>query len=166
SSATTTRQQLLRPYPQFGNILARHVLEGKSRYNAAVFEWSKRMAHGLGGSVSYTYSVLKDNQVMEGNFYSAGGFNPLNNYNYVQGSPYYNPDADYAYSINDVPHRVIIAPIFELPFGHGHALAQSGVADAVLGGWILSTAINLQSGFPLEVQQGDNTGTFSAVQRP
>jgi hypothetical protein len=166
NSATISRAQLLRPYPQFGNILARHVLEGKSRYNAAVIEWSKRMTHGLGGRVSYTYSVLKDNQVMEGNFYSAGGFNPLNNYNYILGSVYYNPDADYTYSINDVPHRVIIAPIFELPFGRGHALAQSGVADAVLGGWILSTAINLQSGFPLEVQQSDNTGTFSAVQRP
>src|SRR5438552_3493817 len=128
SAATTTRQQLLRPYPQFGNILARHVLEGKSRYNAAIVEWSKRMSHGLGGSISYTYSVLKDNQIAEGNFYSAGGFNPLNNYNYISSAPActttnfaacYNPDADYAYSILDVPHRVIIAPIMELPFGRG-----------------------------------------------
>ena len=47
-----------------------HVLEGKNRYNAAVIEWSKRMTHGWGGRVSYTYSVLKDNQIGEGNFYS------------------------------------------------------------------------------------------------
>ena len=32
--------------------------------------------------------------------------------------------------------------------------------------WIVSAAINLQAGFPLEVQQSDNTGTFSGVQRP
>jgi hypothetical protein len=167
TATTLSRAQLLRPFPQYGDILARHVLEGKSRYNAAVFEWSKRVSHGIGGRVSYTYSVLKDNQIMEGNFYSAGGFNPLNSYNYIPGSAYYNPDADYTYSINDVPHRVIIAPIVELPFGQGRKYAnQGGVADWVLGGWVISTAINLQSGFPLSVQQSDNTGTFSSVQRP
>src|SRR5207245_1194942 len=92
SSATLSRAQLLRPYPQFGNILARHVLEGKSRYNAGVVEWTKRVTNGFGGRISYTYSLLKDNQMGEGNFYSAGGLAPLNNYNYIPGSPYYNPD--------------------------------------------------------------------------
>ena len=167
SAATLSRAQLLRPYPQFGNILARHVLEGKSRYNAAVVEWSKRPTHGWGGRVSYTYSQLKDNQIGEGNFYSAGGFNPLNNYNYIPGSNYYNPDVDYAYSLLDVPNRVIIAPVVELPFGKGKKFgANSGLAEWIAGGWQLSAAINLQQGFPLSVQQSDNTGTFSGVQRP
>jgi hypothetical protein len=167
NAATLPRAQLLRPFPQFGNILARHVLEGKTRYNAAVFEWSKRVTHGWGGRVSYTYSVLKDNQIGETNFYSAGGFNPLNNYNYIPGSPYYNPDADYTYSLLDVPHRVIIAPIVELPFGRGKKWgSNSSLAEWVAGGWQLAAGINLQSGFPLSVQQSDNTGTFSSVQRP
>ena len=167
TQATLTRAQLLRPYPQFGNILARHVLEGKSRYNAGVIEWQKRVTHGWGGRLSYTYSVLKDNLVGEGNFYSASSFNPINNYNYIAGSTYYNPNADYAYSILDVPHRVIIAPIVELPFGKGKMVGSSSKAvDWILGGWTVSAAINLQSGFPLEVQQSDNTGTFSNVQRP
>ena len=87
SQATLTRAQLLRPYPQFHNVNARHVLEGKSRYNAAVIEWSKRTTRGWGGRVSYTYSVLKDNQVGEDNFYSPIGPGlPLNNYNYIPGS--------------------------------------------------------------------------------
>jgi hypothetical protein len=169
TAATLTRAQLLRPYPQFQDILARHVLEGKSRYNAAVVEWSKRLTHGWGGRVSYTYSVLKDNLVGEGNFYSAGGLNPLNNYNYIPGSTYYNPDADYTYSLLDVPHRVIIAPIAELPFGKGKKWgSNSSAAEWIAGGWMLSAAINLQSGFPLSVQQSDNTGTFAggSVQRP
>jgi hypothetical protein len=168
SSATLSRAQLLRPFPQFGNINARHVLEGKNLYNAGVVEWSKRVTHGIGGRVSYTYSVLKDNQIGEDNFYSpvAGGL-PLNNYNYIPGSPYYNPDADYTYSLLDVPHRVIIAPIVELPFGRGKKWgADSSAAEWIAGGWTLSAAINLQSGFPLNVQQSDNTGTFSGMQRP
>jgi hypothetical protein len=109
SSATTTRGQLLRPYPQFVDINARHVLEGKSRYSAAVIEWSKRMSHNIGGRVSYTYSVLKDNQMGEGNTYVAGGNNPINNYNYISSMPgctttnfaaCYNPDADYTNSLS------------------------------------------------------------------
>jgi hypothetical protein len=177
SQTTLTRAQLLRPYPEFGNVLARHVLEGKSRYNAVVFEWAKRVTHGWGGRISYTYSVLKDNQIGQANFYSGGsGFNPLNNYNYMPNMPActttnnaacYNPDAEYAYSVLDVPHRVIIAPVVELPFGRGKKWGgKSSAAEWIAGGWTLSAAINLQSGFPLEVQQGDNTGTFSGVQRP
>ena len=168
SQATLTRAQLLRPYPQFQNVNARHVLEGKSSYNAAVIEWSKRTTRGWGGRVSYTYSVLKDNLIGEDNFYSpiSPGL-PLNNYNYIPGSAYYNPDADYGYSLLDVPHRVIIAPVVELPFGKGKRWgANSSAAEWILGGWTLSAAVNLQSGFPLNVQQTDNTGTFSGVQRP
>ena len=167
---------MLRPYPQFGNILARRVTEGKNRYNAGVLEWTKRLTHGIGGRISYTYSQLKDNQIGEGNFYTSGGANPLNNYNYIASMPActtttaaacYNPDAEYGYGLLDVPHRVIIAPIVELPFGHGKRWgSDNGVVDAIAGGWTLSAVVNLQSGFPIGVVQSDNTGTFGNVQRP
>jgi hypothetical protein len=169
TAATLSRAQLLRPYPQFGNILARRVTEGKARYNAGVIEWSKRMSHGWGGRVSYTYSLLKDNQIGEGNFYgpqTASGTGTLNAFYYVPGSAYYNPDADFTYSVNDVKHRVIIAPMVELPFGRGKKWGSGTLADVILGGWTLSAALNLQSGFPLFVVQSDNTGTFGGTQRP
>jgi hypothetical protein len=41
----------------------------------------------------------------------------------------------------------------ELPFGTGKRWATSRVADLLIGGWIITSAINLQSGFPLNVQQ-------------
>jgi len=119
--------------------------------------------------VSYTYSVLKDNQIGEGNFYgpqTASGTGTLNAFYYVPGSAYYNPDADFTYSVNDVPHRVIVAPIIELPFGQGRKWATSGWADWLAGGWTISAALNFQSGFPLFVVQSDNTGTFGGTQRP
>jgi trimeric autotransporter adhesin len=170
NSATLSRAQLLRPYPQFGNILSRLVLEGKSSYNAAIVEWTRRANRGWGGRVSYTYSVLKDNLIGEGNFYgpyTTTGPGTLNAHQYIAGSPYYNPDADYGYSLVDVPHRVIIAPVAELPFGQGKKWANNGgVAEWIAGGWTVSAAINLQSGFPLAVVQSDNTGTFGGVQRP
>ncbi len=177
TQATLTRAQLLRPYPQFGNVSAGHVTEGKNKYDAAVIEWSKRMSHGIGGRVSYTYSVLKDNQFGETNFYSGGGTtNPLNNYNYISSMPActtsnftacYNPDADYGTSLLDVPHRMIFAPMFVLPVGRGKKYgANSSATEWILGGWTIVAAINVQSGFPLAVVQADNVGLLGGSQRP
>ena len=179
SNPTISRAQLLRPYPQFLNINARQVTEGLSRYNAAVIEWTKRLTRGWGGRASYTYSALMDNQVGETNFYSyvSGGL-PLNNYNYIAsmprcapgasfGSACYDARAEYGRGMLDVPHRLILAPIFELPFGQNRKWANSSkAADWVIGGWSISAIANLQSGFPINVQQADNTGLLGGAQRP
>ena len=128
TQATLTRAQLLRPYPQFLNVSARQVSEGITRYNAGVVELIRRTggSNWYGGRVSYTYSVLKDNQFGEGNFFSnAGSGLPLNSYSYIEGSPYYNPRADYAYGILDVPHRLVLAPVVEVPFGEGRSWSSS-----------------------------------------
>ncbi len=118
--------------------------EGYNRYNAGVFEFTRRLTNGFGGRFNYTYSVLKDNQIGETNFYST--VSPalaVNNYNYIASAPAcadgqefttacYDPSAEYGYGIVDVPHRLNIAPIFELPFGTGKQWAQGRVADAIL----------------------------------
>ena len=164
--ATLSRARLLRPFPQYNQVNAYQVTEGYSRYNAAVFEWTKRVTNGWGGRISYTYSILKDNQFGEGNFYTAvSPALPINNYNYIASASAcqsaqqfttacYDPTSEYGYGVLDVPHRVIIAPIVELPFGHGKRWAStSRAADLIIGGWTLSTAVNLQAGFPINVQQ-------------
>jgi hypothetical protein len=170
---------LLLPYPQFNQVSDRQVTEGISRFNAGIVEWSKRVTHGWGGRVSYTYSILKDNQFGETNFYSRDSGLPLNNYNYISSAPAcagnnlaacYNPLAEYGYSMLDVPHRLIVAPTFELPFGKGKKWgSQSQMADLLAGGWQVSAIWNFQSGFPINLQQGDNlSGTMlgSYAQRP
>src|SRR4029453_1686882 len=88
NNATTTRGQLLRPFPQFLDISMFQTSEGVNRYNAGVVELSKRVTHGWGGRFSYTYSVLKDNQVGETNFYTNPGTGGvINNYNYDASLP-------------------------------------------------------------------------------
>ena len=62
---------LLLPHPQYGQINARQVTEGYNRYNAGVIEFTRRLTNGFGGRFNYTYSVLKDNQFGETNFYSS-----------------------------------------------------------------------------------------------
>ncbi len=165
--ATLPRSTLLKPFPQFTNVYARQVTEGMNQYNAGIVEWTRRLSHGWGGRVSYTYSVLKDNQIGETNFYSNVGTNPLNNYNYNPSAPActagqqyttacYDPKADWGYGILDVPHRIIIAPMVELPFGKGKKYASnSGLADAIIGGWSIASITTWQAGFPINVQQSN-----------
>jgi Carboxypeptidase regulatory-like domain len=40
---------------------------------------------------------------------------------------------------------------YELPFGHGHRLFNSGVGDAVVGGWKISGIVSIVSGIPFTV---------------
>ena len=181
--ATLSRARLLLPFPQYRQVNARQVTEGYSRYNAGVVELTRRMRGGWGGRFSYTYSVLKDNYVGEANFYTAVSPGlPVNNYNYLSSLPAcgagqqfttacYDPSAEYANSVLDVPHRVILAPIVELPFGTGRRWANSSkLADLLIGGWTVSSVINLQSGFPLNVQQAADSrlsvGGTTTANRP
>jgi hypothetical protein len=165
---TLTRARLLTPFPQFVQVQDRQITEGRNQYNAGVIEFTKRPSHGWGGRFSYTYSVLKDNQFAETNFYSAVQSSlPMNNYNYVSSGPAcaagqqfttacYDPNSEWGYGILDVPHRVIIAPLFELPFGKGRKYASnSGVADAIIGGWTIASITTWQAGFPINVGQSN-----------
>jgi len=54
SSATLSRAQLLRPFPQFLNINDRQVSEGVNRYNAFVAEWSKRPSRAASAAAPAT----------------------------------------------------------------------------------------------------------------
>jgi hypothetical protein len=168
SAATVPRYRLLLPYPQFNQVSDRQVTEGISRFNAGIIEWSKRPTNGWGGRVSYTYSRLMDNQFGETNFYSRDSGLPLNNYNFISSAPActgnnnaacYNPMAEYGYSLLDVPHRLIVAPMFELPFGRNKRWGnKSQLADMLAGGWQASLIWNFQSGFPINLTQSDNLG--------
>jgi hypothetical protein len=53
---------------------------------------------------------------------------------------------------------------YELPFGRGHTMLNSGVGDAVLGGWKISGIISVLSGLPFTVTA--NSGTLNTPGTP
>ena len=159
---TIARGQLLRPYPQFLDVNAFFVSQGRIRYNAAVLQIERRMGRGFGGRVAYTYANRKDNLFGIDNYYArqAGTLQALN---------YYDLDAEYATSIQDTPHRVNLVGMFNLPFGRGrHWLSgASRLTDAIVGGWQITVIGMYQSGFPTPIMQNNNnSGTFGGGQRP
>ncbi len=159
NGATISRAQSLRPFPQFGNILMRQNTGGKNQYHAAIMKLEKRMSNGWGGRINYTFSTLKDNQFGETNSYQSTNGNMQNAYDLA---------AEYTTSLLDVPHKIVISPIIELPFGEGKKWAQSGIGAAILGDWTVSSIIAFESGFPYSVQNNDNqlSAYGFQVQRP
>lgn len=74
----------------------------------------------------------------------------------------FNYPAYYAYNKGnagfDQTNNLQVWGIYNLPFGHGHALANSGIANAILGGWQLNGQFSHGSGFPFTVS---STGSVS-----
>jgi hypothetical protein len=159
---TITRGQLLRPYPQFGDLLAAQVSGGKAQYHSVVVRLERPMVSGWGGRINYTWSSNKNNIFGERNQFSndsGSRARPLNSY---------DVDAEYAHSITEQPHRLNFALTGELPFGKNKKhLSEPGLARVLFGGWSITGVGYFQSGFPVTVIQSPNTtGLFSRVQRP
>jgi hypothetical protein len=162
SRETIPRGQLLRPFPQFGDVLMHESTDGSKRqYNALSLQLEKRLSgsqNWWGGRFSYTWSNSKDNQWGESNTYAWRTNLPQNNYDL---------QAEYATSIYNSPHRIILAPIVRLP---GPKDTRS-VAYALAGGWNASAVVELVSGSPLNAVLSSgasdaNLGLFGGRQRP
>ncbi len=158
NSPTVTRAQLLRPFPQFGNILMRQNTGGRNQYHAAIVKLEKRVSGGWGGRINYTWSRLEDNQFGETNAFSRNNANAQNAFDL---------DAEYALGLLDVPHKLVLSPIVELPFGEGKRWASSGLAAALLGDWTITSIISFESGFPIALNSNSNglSNAFNRVQR-
>jgi hypothetical protein len=129
NNSTIARQQLLRPYPQFLDIRT-STNDGKSWYHSGQFSLRKRFSQGYTLGVSYTYS------------------------NWKQATEYLNAgDTDPTKMISDldVPHRLSLSAIVELPFGKGRRFGSdaSGFVNGLIGGWQIDAVYTYQSGFPI-----------------
>ncbi len=156
-----SRGQLLRPFPEFGDVYMHQKTAGSKRqYNALDLLLDKRVGgrQGWGGRFSYTYSQTKDNQFGESSNYGNRTSTPQNNYDL---------DAEYGLSNFDSPHRIVLAPIVQLP-----SPANTGSAlHWLAGGWQISAVVELVSGPPLNAVMSSGTsdanlGLFGGRQRP
>ncbi len=129
ASANTTRGQLLRPFPEFGDILTTNN-NGKSWYHSGQFSLQKRFSKSYTVQASYTWSK------------------------WLQATEYLNaadPTPIKLISDQDSTHRFSFSTMYSLPFGKGERFASnpSWFVNALLGGWQLGGTYQAQSGFPI-----------------
>jgi Carboxypeptidase regulatory-like domain/TonB dependent receptor len=117
------RERLLRPYPQFDSVNTT-TNEGESWYNALQVTLQRRFSGGYTIASSYTYSKFEE---------------AIDFLNAADPAPWRG------ISTADVPHRLTVNGIWELPFGR----TSTGVTGALLGGWQLSGIYSYQTGFPI-----------------
>jgi hypothetical protein len=149
--------QLLRPFPQYGNITTSCCLEnlGQSTYNALEAKLERRFHNGLNLLASYTYSkTITD---ADSSFSTETGFNS----NVFGAQNPFNLKGEKAVSYQDIPHTFVLSYLYELPVGPGKKYLTHGVASKVLGGWQVSGIQRYQAGSPTVINEFATANPFS-----
>lgn len=139
SLATVQRGQLLRPYPQYGAINLVNPSIGNSNYHSMQARVEKRFSKGytLLGAYTWSKNITDFSNAAVGS--TTGVMDP------------YNLRLERSLDAQDVPHRLVLSGVYELPFGRGRWLGSHwnrGV-DMLFGGWQLNGIASFQKGEPL-----------------
>jgi hypothetical protein len=145
AAATIPRSQTLLPYPQFTNLPAYQggvvnpfAFTGNSIYHAFTLKIEKRFSRGFSVLAAYSKTKLIDagdnlTQVRPG----AVTGTTVQDWN--------NLAAERSKSLYDVPQRLVITALWELPFGR----TGNPIYRAIAGGWQWNGVATIQSGLPI-----------------
>ena len=131
------------PYPDFGYGSSYSATEGSSSYHSLQAKYTRRLAKGLDMLAAFTWAKTMTDA---GDLLSGGG---------VAGyrAPYipnFGIQGDYGLADFDIRKAFSLSGTYQLPVGKGqHFLSGGhGVANALLGGWIMNWIVTLDDGFP------------------
>jgi len=144
TQATVKQGQLLLPFPQFDGVSMAEPDNRDSIYHSMQLKVQKRFAAGAQILASYTVAKLIDNTNSEINWLEAS---PVS---WNDANPN-NLHSERSLDAFDVPQRLVIASVIDLPIGKGKKFANNlnGIANKLIGGWGINTIITFQSGFPI-----------------
>lgn len=136
--------QLLRPYPQYGEIYLGHVpAEGDTVRNIE-FRVQRNYSNGMNLLASYVYNHEQQTAWPDSDGMWSG---------VASDGPYYYSQKPLWIEGTYPRHRAIISGIYDLPFGHDRKMMNHADRwmDGVLGGWSVSSIANITSGKPLRL---------------
>lgn len=139
----------IQPYTNFGQIEYTTPI-GFGNYNGLQASLTHPQAKGFSVRVAYTYSRSLDNTPEE---LETNSGDPPNGRNY---SSWYGP-SDF-----NIPQRISGTYIYELPFGHGKQMLNSGPLAWVFGNWRTSGVYTFYSGHPITANWGSESSLLDA----
>jgi hypothetical protein len=142
-----------RPFQNFGNITY-YQDNGNSNFNSLQMKLEKRMSKGLSFLASYTYgkSIDEGSGTASGSDASGGVQNSRNQLSGERGL------SDF-----DVRNRLVLSPIWDIPFGAG----GRSITAKLIQGWQLSGIFQAQSGRPFTANESGNISlTLQNADRP
>ncbi len=128
NGATVQRQQLLRPFPQFTGVTGIRN-DAESDYHGGQLRAEKRFSRGYTMLVAYTWSKFLEKASL------------LNET---------DTEFERRFADADIPHRLVVSGIWELPFGRGRKFGRDwhSALDVIAGGWQVQGIWNWQNGRP------------------
>ncbi len=150
SRPTVQLGQLLRPYPQFLNVVEALAGVGRSRYHALQLTVDRRFSNGLGTVFAYTKSRTMDN-VGEAGVWAGDASGFQNNHCF---------DCDWSVSVQDIPDVIRWSVRYDLPVGPGSTRLSSGVLSQVLGGWAIASFFQWDNGTPVRLTSPNDSNSF------
>ncbi len=146
ASSNIQRQNLMKPFPEFGDITTT-TNDGYSWYHSAQLRIEKRFSKGYTAQASYTHS------------------------RFMQATEYLNPTDPLPTEVvsdTDYPNRFALSAIYELPFGKGRQFlaGSNGIVSRIVGGWQIQGVYTYQSGAPLSWGNYIYNGNFKDLVIP
>jgi Carboxypeptidase regulatory-like domain len=147
--------QLDRPYPQYGNLSLDPDSCCNSNYNSFQLTVHKRFKNGGSFLAAYTNEKLITNSDTLTTWLETG-VGEVQDWNNLRG--------ERSVSSQDVPQRLVLSYVYDLPFGRGQRYMSgvSGPADKLISGWGVDGVTTFQRGFPLPLTYGGSTSLSSA----
>jgi hypothetical protein len=131
TQANIAVRELLRPYPQYGDLFERLHAGAENRYRSLQMQFQRPFTNGFNLVVGYNYNRERNQEIFDeqDQFTQTLTWQPARN----------------------ARHRLTGAAIYELPFGRGRKFMSNAnaVADALLGGWSMSGLFTYNSGLYL-----------------
>lgn len=159
SGRTVPANRLLRPYPQFTSVnLSGDTPGSSSSFNALVVRYNWQISGGLNLLTTYQWSKAIDN-ASEWQGWEVGD----------TMRDYYNQRVDRSISAHDLPHSFVNALVYEMPVGKGRKYLANmhPVANAIVGGWQVSSIVRFGSGLPLGFTAPNTLSNYGfQIQRP
>jgi hypothetical protein len=161
SGPTTTVGQLSLPFPQYTGLK----LAGQGNYNSIYNSFQLTVERRFAGAgsllVAYTNSkLLTDADTLTNWLEAATG--SIQDFNNLKG--------ERSLSSQDVPQRLVISYVLDLPFGRGKRYMSdvTGVMDKLVSGWGVDGVTTFQKGFPLVFTNGNAnyTAALNGGSRP
>jgi hypothetical protein len=149
STPTVQLRQLLRPYPQYLDVLIFRDPYGDMHYESMTARVLKQYSNGLQFQLAYTLSKTIANTA-QSNTWVVGPSNAMFDANYNRGL-----------EANDVPQRLVLSYLYDFPFGRGKRFLSHGALATALGGWEFSGISVFQSGRPILIIGPDQTNLYN-----
>jgi len=153
SKATIQRGQLLRPFPQFLNVVVSQDPVGHSEYHALQLTVERRFSSGLGTVFAYTLSRTWDNV---SDVTAAVNFGDT-------FQDVYCAQCSWSVSPQDITHVFRWTGRYDLPLGQGHRHLSSGLPAQVFGGWGIAAFATWDTGTPIRLTSPNNSNSFTGA---